>query len=189
MTLDPITLEVVLNRIREVAGNMEHALYHSGYSSILRESQDGTAGLADAHGNVVLVSGGLQYHVIPCSQAIRCVIERYSTERLHEGDSFVVNDPYKAGNPHVPDMVAVTPVFYRGRLVAFGVSIAHKVDLGGLVPGSSGSAAREIFHDGLRLPAVRYWTRDGVNEEIEAIIRTNSRVIEAYLGETAHAPA
>ena len=183
MTLDPITLEVVLNRIREVAGNMEHALYHSGYSSILRESQDGTAGLADAHGNVVLVSGGLQYHVIPCSQAIRCVIERYSTERLHEGDSFVVNDPYKAGNPHVPDMVAVTPVFYRGRLVAFGVSIAHKVDLGGLVPGSSGSAAREIFHDGLRLPAVRYWTRDGVNEEIEAIIRTNSRVPDVVIGD------
>ena len=183
MTLDPITLEVVLNRIREVAGNMEHALYHSGYSSILRESQDGTAGLADAQGNVVMVSGGLQYHVIPCSQAIRCVIERYSMERLHDGDSFVVNDPYKAGNPHVPDMVAVTPVFYRERLVAFGVSIAHKVDLGGLVPGSSGSAAREIFHDGLRLPAVRYWTRDGVNEEIEAIIRTSSRVPDVVIGD------
>lgn len=183
MTLDPITLEVVLNRIREIAGNMEHALFHSGYSSILRESQDGSAGLADAQGNVVLVSGGLQYHALPCSQAIRSVIERYPTGRLREGDSFVVNDPYKAGNPHVPDMAAVTPVFYRGNIVAFGVSIAHKVDLGGLVPGSSGSAAREIFHDGLRLPAVRYWTGDGVNEEVEAIIRTNSRVPDVVIGD------
>ena len=181
--LDPITLEVVLNRVREIAANMEHALYHSGYSSILRESQDGTAGLADADGNVVLVSGGLQYHVLPCSQAIRCVLERYPLERMREGDSFVVNDPYKAGNPHVPDMVAVTPAYYQGRIVAFGVSVAHKVDLGGLVPGSSGSAAREIFHDGLRFPAVRYWTRDGVNEEVEAILRNNSRVPDVVVGD------
>ena len=183
MTLDPITLEVVLNRIREIAANMEHALYHSGYSSILRESQDGTAGLADAEGNVVLVSGGLQYHVIPCSQAVRCVLDRYPRERMQPGERFVVNDPHQAGNPHVPDMVVVTPVFYRERIVAFGVSVAHKVDLGGLVPGSSGSAAREIFHDGLRLPAVRYWTRDGVNEEVEAIIRNNSRVPEVVIGD------
>ena len=44
MTIDPITTEVVASRLREAAATMEHALYHSGYSPILRESRDGTAG-------------------------------------------------------------------------------------------------------------------------------------------------
>ena len=41
---DPVTTEIVTYRLAEVAASMEHALYHAGYSPILRESRDGTAG-------------------------------------------------------------------------------------------------------------------------------------------------
>ena len=183
MSLDPITMEVVLNRLREIAATMEHALYHSGYSPILRESQDGTAGLTDGAGRAVVVSGGLQYHSLPYACAVQGVLARYPAATMRDGDSFIVNDPYKGGNPHVPDMVAVTPVFHGEAIIAFAVSVAHKADVGGLVPGSSGAAAREIFHDGLLLPPVRYWTRDGVDEAIEAIIRNNSRVPDSVVGD------
>ena len=61
-TLDPITTEVVLSRLREITASMAHALFHSGYSPILRESQDGTAGLTDRDGRVIMVGGGLQFH-------------------------------------------------------------------------------------------------------------------------------
>jgi N-methylhydantoinase B len=165
MTIDPITIEVVTNRIREIAATMEHALYHSGYSPILRESKDGTAGLADADGRVVIIGGGLQYHSLGYEQAVRSVLARYPRETLRPGDSFVVNDPYLGGNPHAPDMVA------------------HKADIGGLVPGSSGANAREIYHDGLLLPPVRYRDADGVNEVVEAILRNNSRVPDVVLGD------
>ena len=46
--IDPVTTEVVASRLREAAATMEYALYHSGYSPILRESKDGTAGLAES---------------------------------------------------------------------------------------------------------------------------------------------
>ena len=45
MNIDPVTTEVVASRLREAASSMEHALYRSGYSPILRESKDGTSGL------------------------------------------------------------------------------------------------------------------------------------------------
>ena len=70
MNIDPVTTEVVASRLREAAAIMEHALYHSGYSPILRESKDGTAGLTDATGRVVLISGGLQYHFTAYQQAV-----------------------------------------------------------------------------------------------------------------------
>src|SRR5262249_28488077 len=80
-------------------------------------------------------------------------------------------------------VVVITPVFYDGKIIAFGASVAHKADVGGLVPGSSGAAAREIFHDGVLIPPVRYWTKDGVNREVEAILRNNSRVPEVVIGD------
>jgi N-methylhydantoinase B len=183
MSLDPITTEVVLSRIRETTEAMAHALFHSGYSPILRESQDGTAGLTDADGKVIMVGGGIQYHSMLYTKSVESLLATYPGDVMRDGDSFICNDPYQAGNSHVPDMVVLTPVFYKSRRIAFGVSVAHKADVGGLVPGSSGAAAREIFHDGLRLPPVRYWTEDGVVPEIENIIRTNSRVPDVVVGD------
>lgn len=183
MTIDPITIEVVASRLREVAATMEHALYHSGYSPILRESKDGTAGLTDAEGRVVMLSGGLQYHSLGYEQAVRSVLRRYPPARLRPGDSFIVNDPYEGGNPHAPDMVAITPSFAGETLVGFGVSVAHKADIGGLVPGSSGAAAREIYHDGFLFPPVRYQTAEGIVDDVEAIIRSNSRIPDVVLGD------
>jgi N-methylhydantoinase B len=183
MTLDPITTEVVVSRIREVTAAMAHALFHSGYSPILRESQDGTAGLCDAQGRVIMVGGGLQYHSLLYTRAVESVCARYPPAEMRDGDSFISNDPYKAGNSHVPDFVVITPIFHGGEIIAFGASVAHKADVGGLVPGSSGAAAREIFHDGVLVPPVRYWTKSGANCEVEAILRNNSRVPEVVIGD------
>jgi N-methylhydantoinase B len=183
MKLDPITTEVVISRIRETTTAMAHALFHSGYSPILRESQDGTAGLCDSGGRVIMVGGGLQYHSLLYTRAVTSVCERYPKAEMREGDSFISNDPYKAGNSHVPDMVVITPIFHAGVIIAFGASVAHKADVGGLVPGSSGAAAREIFHDGVLIPPVKYWTREGVNREVEAILRNNSRVPDIVVGD------
>jgi N-methylhydantoinase B len=77
----------------------------------------------------------------------------------------------------------VTPAFHQGTLFGFGVSVAHKADMGGIVPGSSGAAAREIYHDGLLLPPVRFQTDAGIEEEVEAIIANNSRIGEVVLGD------
>jgi N-methylhydantoinase B len=177
MTIDPITTEVVASRLREAAATMEYALYHSGYSPILRESKDGTAGLTDAVGRVVMLSGGLQYHFTAYEQGVRALLARYPRETLKPGDSFVCNDPYRSGSPHAPDFCAISPIFHDNVLIGFGVSLAHKSDVGGLVPGSSGAAAREIYHDGILLPPVRF------NEDVQAIIGNNSRVPDVVLGD------
>jgi N-methylhydantoinase B len=180
---DPVTTEVVASRLREAAATMEYVLYHSGYSPILRESKDGTAGLADETGRVVIVGGGIQYHFAQYRLAVAAVLARTPLEKLKPGDSFITNDPYRAGSSHVPDMVAVTPCFFGGRVVGFGVSVAHKADIGGLVPGSSGAGAREIFHDGLLLPPVRFQSADGIDADVEAIIANNSRIPDVVLGD------
>ena len=183
MSVDAITTEVVASRLREIAATMEHVLYHSGYSPVLRESHDGSSGLTDPEGRVILIGGGIQFHFTAYQQAVRCVLARYSAATLKPGETYIVNDPYKAGNAHVPDIVTVTPAFHKGTLLGFGVSIAHNADVGGLVPGSSGAAAREMYHDGLMMPPVLFQTDAGINEAVRDIIANNSRVPEVVLGD------
>ena len=127
MNIDPVTTEVIASRLRETASTMEHALYHSGYSPILRESKDGTAGLTDKAGRVVMLSGGIQFHYTAYEQSVQGVLARYPLDKLRPGDSFVCNDPYKCGMPHASDFCAITPAFHGGELIGFGVSLAHKI--------------------------------------------------------------
>ncbi len=68
----------------------------------------------------------------------------YPPEEIEEGDAYITNHPYLGGSPHSVDMGVATPVFYHGELIGFACNIAHKSDLGGLVPGSG--KAREIYH-------------------------------------------
>ncbi len=182
MDIDPITLEVLNNRLREIVSTMEHLLFHSGYSTVLRESYDGSAGICDREGATVMASGS-PYHMVAYAFCVRGVLANYTLEEMREGDSFVLTDPYAGGSFHVPDLAVVTPVWFEGEMIAFCVSIAHKTDVGGLVPGSLGAGSREIFHDGLLLSGVRYWTKDGVVKEVDTIIRRNSRAPDAVSGD------
>ncbi|HEX9880499.1 MAG TPA: hydantoinase B/oxoprolinase family protein [Candidatus Binatia bacterium] len=182
MELDPITLEVIQNKLREIGSTMEHLLFHSGYSTILRESRDGSAGFCDRDGFAV-EAAGTPLHLYPYYMGIRALLDSYSYDDMRPGDCFILTDPYLGGSLHVPDVVIATPVFVDGEVIGFSVSIAHKPDVGGMVPGSSGAGAREIFHEGLLLPPVRYWTRDGVVKEVEAIVKRNCRIPEVIAGD------
>ena len=75
--------------------------------------------------------------------------------RSRDGDVFVTNDPFYGGVTHLNDVVLAMPVFADGELVAWTANIAHWNDVGGMVPGSISNDAREIFQEGLRLPAVK----------------------------------
>ncbi|WP_102348678.1 hydantoinase B/oxoprolinase family protein [Bacillus sp. Marseille-P3661] len=179
--INPITLEVLSYRLNEVVSMMEHLLFHSGYSPILRESQDGSACILDWEGKVVTGSGA-PYHLFPYHRTAQTIIKKFGS-KMKPGDSFLVNDPYTSGNFHVPDMAIVTPVFYHSELIAFCASIAHKPDLGGLVPGSSSADAREIYHEGLLVPGVLIWNDSGINSDIESILRGNSRTPNEVVGD------
>ena len=179
--MDPITLEVLGYRLAEVVHTMEHLLFHSGYSPILRESYDGSATILDKDGNVVAGSGA-PYHLFPYYYTAQYIIQRFSGD-MRNGDSYMTNDPYHSGNSHVPDVAIVTPVFRDGEVIAYCACIAHKPDMGGIVPGSSSAAAREIYHEGMLFPGVRIWSNEGMNRDVESILRQNSRTPDEVVGD------
>ena len=61
--------------------------------------------------------------------------------------------------------------------------MAHKSDIGGTVPGSGSGTAREIFEEGLHLPAVKFMDAGRPVPELEWLIHANSRTPEVVVGD------
>ena len=74
--VDPITLEVLRNRLEAIAQEMQDALVRSAYSNIIKEGHDCSAALFDAAGEVVAQATALpaQLGVLPTAvkRACRC---------------------------------------------------------------------------------------------------------------------
>jgi N-methylhydantoinase B len=182
VALDGITLEIIGQRIAEIVSTMEVLLFHSGYSTVLRESNDGSATVLDRTGRVV-VGAGSPVHVAAYYYTAQGILARHPWETMTERDVFVINDPYLGGSHHVPDLAVLTPVFWEGKPLGFCATIAHKSDVAGIVPGSSAASSREIFHDGVLYPALKYWTADGPVEDAVAVVTRNSRTPELVAGD------
>jgi N-methylhydantoinase B len=180
-TPDAVELEIIKASLDGIVQEMQNSLFRTGYSTIVRESQDASCAIMNADGDVVAQHVVLPLHIGSFPACCQAVIREYSD--IAHGDAFLINHPYEGGSPHAPDMCVITPVFAAGALIGFCGSIAHKGDIGGPVPGSCSGQAREIFNEGLHLPAVRYQRAFARNIEIERIIASNSRTPELVLGD------
>jgi N-methylhydantoinase B len=182
MHIDAVDLEVVKASLSGIVQEMQNSLFRTGFSTIVRESQDASCALMNAKGEVVAQHVVLPLHIGAFPACCGAVIEEFG-DTITEGDAFLINHPYVGGSPHAPDMCVISPVFCEGALFGFCGSIAHKSDIGGPVPGSCSGQAREIFNEGLHLPAVRYQRAGKPLGDIERIIGANSRTPELVLGD------
>jgi N-methylhydantoinase B len=180
--VDAVDLEVIKASLSGIVQEMQNSLFRTGFSTIVRESQDASCALMNASGEVVAQHVVLPLHIGAFPACCAAVIKEFSSE-IAEGDAFLINHPYQGGSPHAPDITVITPVIFQGALIAFCGSIAHKSDIGGPVPGSCSGQARETFNEGLHLPAVRYQRGFATNQDVERIIAANSRTPELVLGD------
>jgi N-methylhydantoinase B len=180
--ISAVDLEVVKASLSGIVQEMQNSLFRTGFSTIIRESQDASCALMNTRGEIIAQHVVLPLHIGAFPACCAAVLRAYEGE-FAGGDAFVINHPYQGGSPHAPDMCVLTPVFFQGALFGFCGSIAHKGDIGGPVPGSCSGQAREIFNEGLHLPAVRYQTKQQQNTDIERLIAANSRTPELVLGD------
>ena len=181
--VDPITLQVIQTCLAGIVQEMQNSLFRTGFSTIIRESQDASCAILNRQGAVVAQHVVLPLHTGAFPACAEGVLKNYPVTEISEGDAFIVNHPYLGGSPHAPDMAVLTPIFYQDEWVGFSANLAHKSDIGGPVPGSCWSRAREVYQEGLHIPPVKYIFRYQPNRDIEEIIAANSRTPELVVGD------
>jgi len=183
MAVDPITLQVVQARLAGIVQEMQNGLFRTGYSTIIRESQDASCAILNTQGEVIAQHVVLPLHMGAFPACAAAILKAFALDEIHQGDAFITNHPYLGGSPHAPDMGVFTPILYQNDLVGFAANMAHKSDIGGTVPGSGSGNAREIYQEGLHVPPVKLVDRSQTVKEIEAMIATNSRTAALVIGD------
>jgi N-methylhydantoinase B len=179
-TLDPIVLELINSKVNSIIEEMRIVLFHSGYSTVLRESEDGSAGLLDAELRTVAVSKKLPLHFGSFAAVAQHLPQYYKIDELEDGDVIVFNHPYAGNVTHPNDTVILMPVFAQRHLVAFTATLAHKADLGGP---RAATLAQDIWEEGLVIPPTKLYVHGQMNTEIERFIAANSRIPVETLGD------
>jgi N-methylhydantoinase B len=179
-TLDPVTLEVLWNRILSVANEQQAALMRTAFSTVVRESQDLACGVFDTRGQMMAQSlTGTPGHINPLATGVRHLLAAYPPRTLGPGDVLITNDPWMTSG-QLNDFTVLTPIFRDGRLVAYFGNLCHAADIGGQV--FSGEA-HEIYEEGLRVPVTKLFDRGEPNGELLKIIRANVRLPDETVGD------
>ncbi len=180
MKLDPVTLEVMNNRLAAIAEEMGIVLGQTGYSPNIKERRDFSCALFDGGGEMVAQAAHLPVHLGSTPLSVRAAIKRLE---LGPGDVAVVNDPF-AGGTHLPDLTMVEPVFIAGSRApfAFVANRAHHADIGGMTPGSM-ALSSEIYQEGFRLPPVKLVAAGKPVRDVFELFFANTRVREEREGD------
>lgn len=178
---DPITLQVLWNRLVFIADQADRALGRTAFSPIVRENHDYVTVLMDAKGRALAqCTWAIPVFITSLPMAVQhYFLKAFLPDSLLPGDVLLTNDPL-IGTGHLPDMVMVTPIFHKGRLIGYSGSIAHMPDIGGR-PYSPEST--DIFEEGIRIPILKLYKEGVRNQEVYDIIGASVRLPREVLGD------
>jgi len=179
-SIDAVSLGIMWDRLVALTDEIVSTLVRSSFSTIVYESYDLTCCVLDADTNTIAQGTfGIPAFIGSAPVTARHMLKRFPAETLMDGDIIVTNDPW-LGTGHLFDITVMRPVFRKGRIVAYTVSITHLPDIGGA---GFGSSATEVYQEGLRLPILKLYEAGRLNELVVEIIRTNVRVPEQTMGD------
>jgi N-methylhydantoinase B len=180
--LDPITVEVVRHKLEGIANEMQSTLLRSSFSPIVKEGLDASASLFTPDGTTLAQSCSIPIHLATLIPAVAKVIETYPISAMHDGDIYILNDPYTGGT-HLPDIAVIMPVFHRGNVIALSGAMTHHQDVGGMSAGSVPTNATEIYQEGLRIPPLKLREAGVFNDTLIKMIRQNVRIADTVMGD------
>ncbi len=171
-TVDPVTLDIIENALRNARVEMDATLFRTALSPGIREQGDAFPLIADRQGRMVVGQFG---------SFLGGFLRQYDGT-IEEGDVILLNDPYSCEGAisHINDQLVIVPIFRLGRLIAWSAMFGHMTDVGGKVPGSLPTDASSIYEEGFRLPPVKLYRKGELQGDILKIASNQSRMPEWY---------
>jgi N-methylhydantoinase B len=181
--IDPIVTSVIQHRLLAIVEEMGEAMLRTSYSQILNSSRDFSTAICDLDGRLIAQAEHVPIHVGALPYAAKAMTDFFGGD-IHQGDVFLLNDPYHGGN-HLPDLTAFVPVFEGDRPRFWSINRAHQSDIGGATHGAYNAAATDIWQEGIRITPLRLYDRGEVRRDLLEMIATNVRHPRDFRGDLA----
>lgn len=179
---DPVTLEVVRNKIDGISNEMQLTLVRSAFSSIVKEGLDASASMFTPDGEILSQALAIPVHLSALVPMVGRLLQDVPLADMVDGDVYILNDPYLGGS-HIPDIAVMVPVILDGVVISICAALTHHQDMGGMVAGSTPTNATSIFQEGLRIPLIKLFDAGKLNETFQAILRQNVRIPDTVWGD------
>jgi N-methylhydantoinase B len=165
--IDPVTLDIIENALRNARIEMDATLVRTAMSPGIREQGDAFPLIADPTGKMIVGQFG---------SFIGGFLDNFEGT-LEDGDLIFLSDPYSVDGAvsHSNDWLVLLPVFKDGRLIAYTSMFGHQSDIGGKVVGSMPINATSIFEEGVRIPPVKLWKKGEYNEDLMKLVLHQTR--------------
>lgn len=178
--LDSVTVEVIHHHLLAAAKEMNRNLIRTSYNTVVYEVQDFGLGIYDRRGRLLAEAPGLAVFTRGNDYGIDKMLD-FLGEDFLPGDLILLNYPYWS-SAHILDVMAASPIFFEGCLMGFTAVKMHWLDLGQKDAGYCLDTT-SIYQEGLILPCVKIYKGGVLNQELENIIRFNSRLPERVIGD------
>ena len=182
MSIDPVLLSVMANRLDGIVREMTNTLLRAARSAVISSARDFSCCLVTGDDQLLAPAEGLPVHIFGC-HIQTANMRRYHAGDIRRGDAYLDNDPY-GGNTHPADHTFMVPIFFEGEHLFTSVAKCHMADIGNSIPSSYFVMARDVYHEGaLIFPGVRI-QRDFRNiEDIVRMCRARIRVPDQWYGD------
>src|SRR5438270_4466545 len=165
--VDPVTLDLIENGLRNARSEMDEVLFRTALSPGIREQHDEFPLIGDPGGKMVVGQFGL---------SVPDFLEGFD-DTVEEGDVLLTSDPYACGAAisHANDWLIVVPIFEDGRVVGWAAMFGHMSDVGGKTPSSMPTDARTIYEEGVVIPPFKLYSKGTLNEDALRIVLNQVR--------------
>ena len=179
---DPVTLEVIRNNLESIVKEMGYTVQRLAHSLIFAECKDFSVALFNSDAELVACAQYTPGHQGGMQTAIEATLKEIPKEEMFDGDVIMMNDSYRGGL-HPQDLTLFSPIFYNRKLIMFAGCVAHRVDMGGMTPGSYCPNATEIYQEAIRFPCIKLIEKGKIREDIMRLFLTNVRLPEDQKGD------
>jgi len=162
--MDPMTFSIIRHRLFRIVDEAVITLKHVSGSAITNEGHDLMVSLYRADGTLLMGGVGFLHHLTSAAEACKSIIRRFEGD-IHEGDVFLLNDPYTAAL-HTSDVYLVAPIHHDGNLVAWSACFVHVYDIGAVNPGGFAPQAADIYTEGFSSPGIRLVSGGEIRQDV-----------------------
>ncbi len=179
----PADIEIIRNLFLSGAEQMRRTLVRTAVNAVIYEVLDFGISIADRSKRMISEAAGITSFIGANDYAIGKVLDYISPEQFDEGDIVMMNYPYWS-SAHAPDALLMAPVFIPGieGPEMYLCVRAHWLDIGAKDSGYVIDST-DMHQEGLILPPVKLVKKGSVDEELMSIIKFNSRLPDAVIGD------
>ena len=175
LKMDLITFEVLRNGFVAACYEASTTIERIAYHPVIGMGRDRSNAILTSDGR--LVAHGhtdAAAHYASFEPSVQELFKDIPKETMKPGEAYLFSDPYRCGS-HVNDTRLIKPIFFKDEIVGFACTVIHWADMGGPMPGTFNPEATSCYAEGIRIPPIRLFKDNQLQEDWFSFIALNIR--------------